>query len=150
MAAKRPVRRPQSFVGIAPLADERTRWTQSATGASLQALRPFSPLDSPVLFNTLAYARFLVVVFVAIWLLIERRNALLLPGLAVAGFVVFAAPSWLNLALVAPLIGLTWAMLRRTPSDARPAWFATTSAVLLGGATPVSYTHLTLPTKRIV
>jgi len=135
MAAKRPVRRPQSFVGIAPLADERTRWTQSATGASLQALRPFSPLDSPVLFNTLAYARFLVVVFVAIWLLIERRNALLLPGLAVAGFVVFAAPSWLNLALVAPLIGLTWAMLRRTPSDARPAWFATTSAVLLGGAT---------------
>ena len=66
-----------------------------------------------MLFNTLAYARFFVLVFVAIWLLVERRNALLIPGLALAGFVTFAAPSWLGIALGVGCLSLSWLLIRR-------------------------------------
>lgn len=50
-----------------------------------------------MLFNTLAYARFFAIVFVATWMLVHRRYALLLPWLALAGYVVFAlAVPWLS------------------------------------------------------
>jgi alginate O-acetyltransferase complex protein AlgI len=88
-----------------------------------------------VLFNTLAYARFFVLVFVAIWLLVERRNALLLPWLTAAGFVVFAAPSWLGLALVGGFLGLSWLLVRRAAVDSAPSALATSLVVLVGGAT---------------
>ena len=87
-----------------------------------------------MLFNTLAYARFFVLVFVALWLLVERRNALWLPWLAAAGFVTFAAPSWLGIALVAGNFGLCWLLLRNLASDSRPSLLATSSVVLLSSA----------------
>ena len=95
--------------------------------------RPFAPV-TPVLFNTLAYARFFVLVFVAIWLLVERRNALWLPWLAAAGFVAFAAPSWLGIALVAGYFVLCWSLRRRADGDAAASLTAICTVVLVGGA----------------
>ena len=88
-----------------------------------------------MLFNTLAYARFFVLVFVAVWLLVERRNSLWLPGLAAAGFVIFAAPSGLGIVLVSAFLGLSWLLLRRSPSDSSPTLMTAATVVLLGGAT---------------
>ena len=58
--------------------------------------------DRSVLFNTLAYAEFFGLVFVATWVLVERRWAALLPWV---GLFLFAAahPSWLGL-------GVAWAL----------------------------------------
>ena len=86
-----------------------------------------------MLFNTLAYARFFVLVFVAIWLLVERRNALWLPWLAAAGFVVFAAPSWLGVSLVAAYFMLCWGLSRRLTAAAAPSLTATATVALTGG-----------------
>ena len=86
-----------------------------------------------MLFNTLAYARFFVLVFLALWLLVERRNALLLPGLAVAAFVAFAAPSWLGLILVVAIFGLSWAALRRAPRETRPTLLGASALVVCAG-----------------
>ena len=88
-----------------------------------------------MLFNTLAYARFFVLVFVAIWLLVDRRNSLLLPGLAAAGFVTFAAPSWLGIAIVVAFFGISWLLLRRSSGDSGPSLSAAATVVLMGGAT---------------
>ena len=96
-----------------------------AAGANLHSRSPH------VLFNTLAYARFFVLVFVAIWLLVERRNALLMPGLAVAAFVTFAAPSWLGIALGVACLGLCWLWLRRLPIEGRPPLLAAAAVTLL-------------------
>ena len=86
---------------------------------------------STVLFNTLAYARFLVIVFVAIWLLVERRNALWLPWVATAGFMAFAAPSWIGLLLTLALYPFTWAITRAHATDQRPGLAYTLLSVLL-------------------
>ncbi len=42
-----------------------------------------------MLFNTLAYARFFVLVFAASWMLMHRRYALVLPWLSLAGYALF-------------------------------------------------------------
>ena len=86
-----------------------------------------------MLFNTLAYARFFVLVFIALWLLVERRNALWLPWLAVAGFVTFASPSWLGAGVAAGLLGLTWALWRRTPKSDSPSLAAMGLVVVCAG-----------------
>ena len=95
--------------------------------------RPAPATPFTVLFNTLAYARFFTLVFVAIWLLVERRNALWLPWLVAASFVAFAAPSAIGLGLVAGLFAVTWAVTRRHAADARPSVAQTASLVLLHG-----------------
>jgi D-alanyl-lipoteichoic acid acyltransferase DltB (MBOAT superfamily) len=87
-----------------------------------------------VLFNTLAYARFLVLVFVAIWLLVEQRGALWLPWLATASFVAFAAPSIPGLLVAAALCAATWATTRRIAPDARPPAAVVASSVAAHGA----------------
>lgn len=84
-----------------------------------------------MLFNTLGYARFFVLVFVALWLLVERRNALWLPWLAVAGFVAFAAPSAWGIAIAAAFFGTSWLLVRRTPRHTSPSLWCTASVVLV-------------------
>ncbi len=75
-----------------------------------------------MLFNTLAYARFFGLVFVATWLLVERRNVLLLPWLTLAGYSAFAAPSWLSLGLSTALLLPTVVLLQRSERGAAVAW----------------------------
>ena len=94
-------------------------------------LAPATPFI--VLFNTLAYARFITLVFVAIWLLVERRNGLWLPWMVAAGFVAFAAPSAIGLGVVAALFVVTWAATRRLAADARPSTAQTALLVLAHG-----------------
>lgn len=73
-----------------------------------------------MLFNTLAFARYFLLVFVAVWLLVERRNALWLPWLATAGVVAFVAPSAWGVGLALGLGVLTFALVRRLTADAPP------------------------------
>lgn len=74
-----------------------------------------------MLFNTLAYARFFAVVFLASWVLVDRRWAGLLPWLALAGYSVFAAPSAASrLATVAAGL-FTWWICRRTAPNTAPS-----------------------------
>lgn len=60
-----------------------------------------------VLFNTLAYAQFFSLVFVALWLLVDRRMALVLPWLALAGFTLFTHRLPHSLALLALALAVT-------------------------------------------
>lgn len=87
-----------------------------------------------MLFNTLAYARFFVLVFVALWLLVERRGALWLPWLTVAGFVAFAAPGIPGLFAVAGLLGVTVWIVRGSSAQAPPRAGATLVSVALHSA----------------
>jgi D-alanyl-lipoteichoic acid acyltransferase DltB (MBOAT superfamily) len=87
-----------------------------------------------VLFNTLAYARFFVLVFVAIWLLVERRGALWLPWLATAAFVAFAAPNLPGLLVALALLVPTWQAARRLHAEQRPSVALIASSVALHGA----------------
>ena len=91
-----------------------------------------------MLFNTLAYARFFVLVFVASWMLMHRRYALVLPWLALTGFASFTQLlPWLSgvvhgqpqaatpLVLASfPVLAVTFAvtmwLARREAADARP------------------------------
>jgi alginate O-acetyltransferase complex protein AlgI len=91
-----------------------------------------------VLFNTLAYARFLVLVFVASWMLMQRRYALVLPWLMLAGYGLFTlALPWVGTAIhghievaslqlkaLAPLLivslAFTLGLARRQLADAPP------------------------------
>jgi alginate O-acetyltransferase complex protein AlgI len=105
-----------------------------------------------VLFNTLAYARFFVLVFVASWMLMHRRYALLLPWLGLAGYAVFTLgvpwfepmihgqpvhASFQLLAagpLVATMFGLTLWLARRQPVDREPSL----SSICIGFASNLS------------
>lgn len=92
-----------------------------------------------MLFNTLAYARFFALVFVASWMLLHRRYALLLPWLALSSYGLFALVlPWFTLLLhgqpwhasvqllaVGPLLtigfAVAWWLARRESQDARPS-----------------------------
>lgn len=86
---------------------------------------------STVLFNTFAYARFFVLVFVATWLLVDRRYAVVLPWLALVWYAVFAAPSVQSLGLSAVLLGVTLLLVRRSAVGRSPGVLATGLAVTL-------------------
>ncbi|HEY5958737.1 MAG TPA: hypothetical protein VIV60_19385, partial [Polyangiaceae bacterium] len=91
-----------------------------------------------MLFNTLVYARFFVLVFIATGMLVHRRYALLLPWLALAGYGIFdVALPWLfalaqgralpitgQLLALGPLLAATFAvslwLARREPAQACP------------------------------
>lgn len=65
-----------------------------------------------MLFNTLAYAAFLALVFVGAWALVERRFALVLPWFALAAYT-FQHPSPLSLGLTGAGFMITFALMRQ-------------------------------------
>ena len=74
-----------------------------------------------MLFNTLAYAKFFAFVFVLAWLLVQRKNAALLPWVAVFGFALWH-PSLLSAGIAGLALALTLPLLRGAgpgPLDAR-------------------------------
>lgn len=92
-----------------------------------------------MLFNTLAYARFFALVFVASWMLMHRRYALVLPWLTLAGYAVFTlVMPWFGAAIhgqrlpvtpqlvaVGPLLLMSlvvtsW-LARRQPAEGQPS-----------------------------
>ena len=73
-----------------------------------------------MLFNTLAFAKFFVVVFLVAWLLVNRRTALLLPWIAVGGFVAFTPPHLASYAVTAAALGLTLLLCRLHRAGDRP------------------------------
>jgi D-alanyl-lipoteichoic acid acyltransferase DltB (MBOAT superfamily) len=73
-----------------------------------------------VLFNTFAYARFFALVFVTSWLLVDKRFALLLPWLALAGYSVFVDPSSLSLILLVLGFAVTGFLLSRQRAYVSP------------------------------
>ena len=64
-----------------------------------------------VLFNTLAYARFFALTFLASWLLVDRRYALILPFLALGGYTLFGAASPFSFTLFATPSLFTFGLL---------------------------------------
>jgi D-alanyl-lipoteichoic acid acyltransferase DltB (MBOAT superfamily) len=99
--------------------------------------RPGAYLSAPVpvLFNTLAYARFFSLVFVASWLLVDRRYALVLPLLAFTGYALFVAPSWPVLGVLVCCIAITaWLISRHRRAATPEPWAVATSTVLNLGA----------------
>ncbi len=78
-----------------------------------------------VLFNTLEYARFFAIVFLASWLLVDRRFALFLPWLGVVGYAA-GHPSLHSAGLAAGSGAFTWALFRLSP---RPSQNEATPAV---------------------
>ncbi len=87
-----------------------------------------------MLFNTLTYVRFFVVVLLATWLLVHRRSALLLPAMATAACALFAVrtpQAWLIAAIA---LGLTHALvtLQRDP-DQLPARRLALGSILING-----------------
>lgn len=76
-----------------------------------------------MLFNTLAYARFFALVFVASWMLTHRRYALLLPWLALAGYGLFT--------LLLPTFSL---ILHRQPWQVTPQLVAVGPMLAIGFA----------------
>lgn len=99
-----------------------------------------------VLFNTLAYARFFALVFVASWLLTDRRYALILPLLGLAGYVLFVAPSPVGMScLVLGGAVTAWLVTRgkrdETPTLGAAVGTTVTNFALLGLLTYLG-THL--------
>ncbi len=102
-----------------------------------------------VLFNTLAYARFFVVAFVATYCLTDPRRATLLPWLALAATVVFGGATPLGLGLVA-LGGLvTWLIVRRTPEQVRPTPLAALAGVAINLGLLSFWTYRTWQTDPV-
>ncbi len=95
-----------------------------------------------MLFNTLAFARFLAVVFVAAWILVSRRWTLLLPWLGLAATVTFAATTAEGAGITAAAFLVTAAICRVTPEDRAPPWRNAAAAVA------VNYLALTWLTSR--
>ncbi len=82
-----------------------------------------------MLFNTLAFARFFAIVFVAAWILVNRRWTLLLPWLGLASYVTFAAPTAQGAWITAAALIVTTALCRVTREDRPPPWRAAAAAV---------------------
>lgn len=70
-----------------------------------------------MLFNTLAYAAFLALVFVGAWGLVERRFSLVLPWFALAAYSI-QHPSPLSLGLTGAGLVITFALMRQCREDA--------------------------------
>jgi alginate O-acetyltransferase complex protein AlgI len=76
------------------------------------AVRASIGASPPVLFNTLAYAKFFAVVFIVGWLLVNRRWIAALPWFAVGAYAAFRPPSLLGFGLVALSLGVTVALMK--------------------------------------
>jgi alginate O-acetyltransferase complex protein AlgI len=74
-----------------------------------------------VLFNTLAFAKFFLVVFLVAWLLVARRATLLLPWLAVGVTVALASPGPGSVAVAASALVLSLGLCRLHREDDRPS-----------------------------
>jgi alginate O-acetyltransferase complex protein AlgI len=89
-----------------------------------------------VLFNTLAYARFFAVVFIATWLVTNRRWAPLLPWFAVGAYTVFETPTPAALGVATAALLLTLGLCRspdgEAPRPARAAASVVLNAAVLG------------------
>ncbi len=84
-----------------------------------------------VLFNTLAYAKFLAIVFVVAWVLVRRRWAPLLPWVAVAGFVGFSKPTVIGAGIAVLALAFSlWLCRANQDEDAPPARIAAASVVI--------------------
>jgi alginate O-acetyltransferase complex protein AlgI len=73
-----------------------------------------------MLFNTLAYAKFFALVFVAAWVLVRRRSIPLAPWLAVLGYVAFSVPSLVGLAIGVASLAVTLGISRSEPDTDGP------------------------------
>jgi len=91
----------------------------------------FSARRLLVLFNTLAYARFFVVAFVATYCLVDPRLASVLPWLALAATVVFGGATPLGLGLVVLGGLLTWWLVRRATPQFPPTPLAALGSVTI-------------------
>jgi D-alanyl-lipoteichoic acid acyltransferase DltB (MBOAT superfamily) len=96
-----------------------------------------------VLFNTLAYARFFALVFVASWLLVDRRYALVLPLLALTGYALFVVPSWPVLGVLVCCTAVTaWLVAKHRQAMTPTPWaVATSTALNLGSLAILTTLH---------
>lgn len=82
-----------------------------------------------MLFNTLAFARFFAIVFVAAWILVSRRWTPLLPWLGLAATVTFAAPTTQGAWITAAALVVTTGLCRVTREDRPVPWRTAAAAV---------------------
>jgi D-alanyl-lipoteichoic acid acyltransferase DltB (MBOAT superfamily) len=94
-----------------------------------------------VLFNTLAYAKFFAVVFVACWVLVNRRWAPLLPWLAVAIYGASQRPTPLILGVGALSLVLSAALCTRHREDRPPPPSVAGASVLINVAALSFFTY---------
>jgi D-alanyl-lipoteichoic acid acyltransferase DltB (MBOAT superfamily) len=73
-----------------------------------------------MLFNTLAYAKFFAVVFVAAWVLVRRRSIPLVPWVAVAAYVAFGKPSILSFSIAIASLLVSLGLSRAEPDAEGP------------------------------
>ena len=84
-----------------------------------------------MLFNTLAYAKFFAVVFVACWVLVNRRWVPLLPWLALLIYGVSQRPTLLTFGLGALSLAFSAALCSRHREDLPPAPRLAAASVLV-------------------
>jgi alginate O-acetyltransferase complex protein AlgI len=94
-----------------------------------------------VLFNTLAYARFLAVVFVACWVLVNRRWVPLLPWLGVALYCASRPPTPLIIGLGALSLVFSAALCTLDRDDRPPAPRVALASVLINLASLSFFTY---------
>jgi alginate O-acetyltransferase complex protein AlgI len=99
-----------------------------------------------VLFNTLAFAKFFVVVFVVAWLLVSRRAVLLLPWFAVGGYVALSPPTLVGYVIAAAAFALSLELCRRHREDDRPSPRLAASSVAINF---IALSFLTLRTTGV-
>ena len=86
-----------------------------------------------MLFNTLAYAKFLAIVFFVSWLLVRRRWALLLPWVALAGFALSQPPGIQTWGLPLVALAFTLALSQKAAADEVPSVRAAAASVCVNG-----------------
>jgi D-alanyl-lipoteichoic acid acyltransferase DltB (MBOAT superfamily) len=84
-----------------------------------------------VLFNTLAYAQFLAIVFVIAWTLVSRRWAPLLPAFGVVAFAILGDRSPSSLLTAASAFALSLALCRKLGDDETPPWRVAVTSVVI-------------------